>query len=263
MRTFAFVGLAAVAVAVAVDGWELSRSASVATPPVVAHGAPAHGARPAPPPSTAGDPGAATPPPGTTLVASTHGAIPGYASPDAASDMTVPASFFGYPSVMPVIASQPGWLEVRLAQRPNGSTTWVQQSDVTLSDTPYEIVVNLTTMHLVVYRDGRAVLDFPAGIGAPGTPTPLGQYFVFATVPPPNASYGPFVLATSDHSDTISDWENSGDAIIGIHGPITSYDDSLIGNTGAAISNGCIRLHDADLAQLAVIPPGTPVVIAA
>ena len=177
--------------------------------------------------------------------------------------MTVPASFFGYPSVLPVIASQPGWLEVRLAQRPNGSTTWVRQSDVTLSDTPYEIVVNLATMHLVVYRDGRTILDFPAGIGAPDSPTPPGQYFVFATVPPPNSSYGPFVLATSDHSDTFTDWENSGDAIIGIHGPITSYDDSLIGNTGAAISNGCIRLHDADLAQLAMIPPGTPLVIAA
>ena len=263
MRTLAFVGLSAVAVAVAVDCWQLSRSASVAAPTATAHRVAAPASRPAPPPSPAGDPAAATPPPGTTFVASTHGAIPGYASPDAVSDMTVPASFFGYPSVLPVIASQPDWLEVRLAQRPNGSTTWVQQSDVTLSDTPYEIVVNLATMHLVVYRDGRAVLDFPAGIGAPDSPTPTGEYFVFATVPPPNASYGPFVLATSDHSDTFTDWENSGDAIIGIHGPITSYDDSLIGNTGAAISNGCIRLHDADLAQLAMIPPGTPIVIAA
>ena len=48
-------------------------------------------------------------------------------------------------------------------------------------------------------------------------------------------------------------------AVIGIHGPITSYDDSLIGTTGAAISHGCIRLHDADLAQLSIIPAGTPI----
>ncbi len=168
-------------------------------------------------------------------------------------------SFYGYPSILPVIATQPGWLEVRLAQRPNGSTTWVQQSDVTLGDTPYFISISLTTMHLTVYQDGNQILDFPAGIGAPDDPTPPGDYFVFAKVPPPNAAYGPFVLATSDHSDTIVDWENSGDAIIGIHGPITSYDDSLIGSTGAAISHGCVRLHDGDLAQLAMIPPGTPV----
>jgi lipoprotein-anchoring transpeptidase ErfK/SrfK len=77
--------------------------------------------------------------------------------------------------------------------------------------------------------------------------------------PSPGPGYGPFVLVTSDHSDTISDWENSGDAIIGIHGPIDSAADAEIGTTGAAISHGCIRLHDADLAQLSVIPAGTPI----
>lgn len=220
---------------------------------------------PAPSASTsapASDTGAATPAPGTTLTAKLSAPIPGYPAPGWPSNTTVPATYYGYPSILPVIASQPGWLEVRLAQRPNGSTTWVQQSDVTVGDTPYEIVVNLTTMHLSVYDDGVETLDFPAGIGAPDDPTPPGTFFVFATVPPPDASYGPFVLATSDHSDTIVDWEDSGDAIIGIHGPITSYDDSLIGNTGAAISHGCIRLHDADLSQLASIPAGTPLVIA-
>jgi lipoprotein-anchoring transpeptidase ErfK/SrfK len=68
---------------------------------------------------------------------------------------------------------------------------------------------------------------------------------------------------TSAHSDTITDWEGSGDAIIAIHGPITSYDDDLIGTHGAAISHGCIRLHDADLAQLSMIPAGTPIDITA
>ena len=132
----------------------------------------------------------------------------------------MPGSYYGYPSILPVIATRPGWLEVRLAQRPNGSTTWVQQGYGQLGDTPYTIDVNLTTMHLSVYEDGIEVLDFPAGIGAPDDPTPPGQFFIFATVPPPDPSYGPFVLATSDHSDTIVDWENSGDALIGIHGPI-------------------------------------------
>ena len=51
----------------------------------------------------------------------------------------------GMASALPVIGSEPGWLEVRLAQRPNGSTTWVHQSDVTLSNTPYAIVVDLAT----------------------------------------------------------------------------------------------------------------------
>ncbi len=203
---------------------------------------------------------AAGTPVASTLVATTDGAIPGYASPQAAApDMTVPGSWYGYPSILPVITSEPGWLYVRLAQRPNGSTIWVRQSDVTLSSTSYDIVINLATMHLLVYDNGAQIFDFPAGIGAPDDPTPPGQYFVPMQYPSPGPGYGPFVLVTSDHSDTITDWEDTGDAVIGIHGPITSYDDSLIGTTGAAISHGCIRLHDADLAQLSIIPAGTPI----
>jgi lipoprotein-anchoring transpeptidase ErfK/SrfK len=139
----------------------------------------------------------------------------------------------------------------------------VQASDVTLSTTPYAILIDLSTEHLTVYQSGKLILDFPAGIGAPDDPTPAGFYFMTMKVPPPSPAYGAFVLATSDHSDSITDWENSGDAIIGIHGPIDSYDDSLIGTTGAAISHGCVRLHDADLAQLADIPAGTPINIIA
>lgn len=199
-------------------------------------------------------------PPASTEVATLNGAIPGYASPESATpSMTVPASWYGYPSTLPVITGEPGWLYVRLAQRPNGSAIWVRQSDVTLSTITYAIVVNLTTMHLQVFDNGAQIFDFPAGIGAPDDPTPPGQYFMPMQYPSPGPGYGPFVLVTSDHSDTITDWENSGDAVIGIHGPIDSYDDSLIGTTGAAISHGCIRLHDADLAQLSIIPAGTPI----
>ncbi len=203
------------------------------------------------------------PPVGTSFVADLHQSIAGYPAPGQPSNMIVPGSWYGYPSVLPVIATEPGWLEVRLAQRPNESTTWIQQSQVTLGTTPYQIVVDLATMHLSVYESGKEIMDFPAGIGAPDDPTPTGQFFMTMKVPPPDPGYGPFVLATSNHSDTITDWEDSGDAIIAIHGPITAADDALIGTTGAAISHGCIRLHDNDLALLADIPAGTPINIVA
>jgi hypothetical protein len=199
----------------------------------------------------------------STVVATLHGATPGSSEPGAPQSTVVPATWYGYPSILPVIASAPNWVEVRLAQRPNGSTAWVPLSDVSLSTTPYQLVLNLSTEHLAVYESGQEILDFPAGIGAPDDPTVTGDYFVTMRVPPPDPGYGPFVLVTSAHSDSIADWEGSGDAIIAIHGPITSYDDALIGTTGAAISHGCIRLHDADLAQLAGIPAGTPLDIEA
>jgi hypothetical protein len=51
-------------------------------------------------------------------------------------------------SALPVIGQQPGWIEVRLATRPNQSTAWVPRADVTITDTPYRIVINLTSKHL-------------------------------------------------------------------------------------------------------------------
>ena len=66
-------------------------------------------------------------------------------------------------------------------------------------------------------------------------------------------------VLTSAHSNFITDWEASGDAEIGIHGPLGM--DAAIGTTGVRISHGCVRLHLSDLAQLRVVPLGTPVTI--
>ena len=171
----------------------------------------------------------------------------------------MPATWYARPSVLPVIATRPGWVEVRLAQRPDGSTAWLPAADVTLGSTPDRIVVNLATTRLALYDRGRLVFSAPAGVGSPDDPTPTGEFFVaFDERPPqPNPGYGPFIVVTSDHSQSISDWEGSGDAVIGIHGPLG--EDAEIGTTGARISHGCIRLHDQSLERLAEVPPGTPV----
>jgi lipoprotein-anchoring transpeptidase ErfK/SrfK len=197
--------------------------------------------------------------PASTVVATLRGDVPGSPAPGALSTQTVPGSWYGYPSILPVIAAKGRWLEVRLAQRPNESTAWIPRSAVTTSTVAYAVVVNLSTERLTVYQSGQPVLSFPAGIGSPASPTPPGTFFITMTAPAPDPGYGPFVLVTSAHSDAITDWENSGDAIIAIHGPIDAIDDALIGTTGAAISSGCVRLHDADLAQLSMLPAGTPV----
>ena len=195
----------------------------------------------------------------TTELATVRRAAPRYASPGRLATGTVPASWYQRPSVLPVIAVKPGWVEVRLAQRPDGSTAWLPASDVRLSTTPYQIVVDLATTRLSLFDHGRLVFSAPAGVGTTDDPTPTGQYFVAFDEPPPepNPGYGPFILVTSAHSPTISDWEGSGDAVIGIHGPLG--EDSEIGTSGAKISHGCIRLHDHALEQLAKVPPGTPI----
>ncbi len=193
-----------------------------------------------------------------TLVARMKGTFPGYSEPGGRVDARVPATWQGLPSALPVIATAPdGWLRVRLAQRPDESTAWIRSSDATLSTTPYRIVVNLKTTHLQLFKSNRLVYDFPAGVGASYTPTPIGQYFVAFIEPPLGPEYGAFIMITSAHSRAITSWDGTGDAIIGIHGPIGA--DAEIGTTGAYISNGCVRLHDADLLKLAQVPPGSPI----
>ena len=195
----------------------------------------------------------------SSLIATLPGDEQGYASPDGAAAGVVPGSWQGAPSVLPVIATSPGWLEVRLAQRPNGSTAWIRSAGIALSASAYRIVVDLATMHLALYEDGSLVMNSPAGIGLNSTPTPTGDFFVAFLEAAPSPGYGPFIMVTSAHSNVISDFDNSGDAIIGIHGPLGA--DAEIGTTGAQVSNGCVRLHDSDLAQLEVVPAGSPIQI--
>ncbi len=213
--------------------------------------------------ATAGSPGttapAGTPVPTSTVVATLHASIPRFVAPGGAQNGTVPGSWYSSPSALPVVGSRPGWLEVRLAQRPNGSTAWVLASDVALAKTPYAIVVNTGDRHLTLYRSGKPVFSAPVGVGTSADPTPTGQYFVALFASPPSPAYGAFVMVTSAHSNAITDWSNSGDAIVAIHGPLGT--DAQIGTSGAAISHGCIRLHEPDLLNLRQVPAGSPVEI--
>jgi hypothetical protein len=200
-------------------------------------------------------------PAGWSLIATTNGTIARFTTPGGPQDGTVPGRWYGSASSLPVIGQRPGWFRVRLVTRPNGSTAWVRAADVTITDTPYRIVVNLAAEHLRLYRLGKQIMNAPAGIGTEQDPTPTGQYFVAMLEESPSAGYGPFILVTSAHSDAIGDWEGSGDAVIAIHGPIG--EGSLIGTSGAALSHGCIRLQLPDLARLRPVPVGTPITIAA
>jgi lipoprotein-anchoring transpeptidase ErfK/SrfK len=220
---------------------------------------PSTSARPPVSPVTTSMPQAAD---GETLVATVDSAgAPGSRTAGAPPTVRVPGQWLGEASVLPVIAEQPGWVEVRLAQRPNESVAWVPLRDVRLASDPYRINVNLNGTHLELLKRGQLVADFPVGVGLPAYPTPTGHFFVALFAQAPSPGYGAFVIVTSAHSNTISDWDESGDAITAIHGSLGA--DAVIGTTGARVSHGCIRLHDADLVQLRDVPAGTPVDIAA
>jgi lipoprotein-anchoring transpeptidase ErfK/SrfK len=195
--------------------------------------------------------------PAATLTATLTTDAPRSASPGGPVVGTVAATWYGRPSILPVVAQQAGYLDVRVQPRPNGQTAWIPTSDATLGSTPYVIVIHLSSKRLDLYQQGKLVLSAPAGIGTDQYPTPTGPFFVAFFAAPPSPGYGPFVIVTSGHSNTISDWEESGDALMAIHGPLGA--DAEIGTSGAQVSHGCVRLHVPDLEQLRPVPPGTPV----
>ncbi len=210
-------------------------------------------APPAPPPS---------PVPARSAVAEVSGPIPYYASPGGPVAGNLPSGgFWLRTNYLAVIDQAPGWLEVRLPQRPNGLTGWIPADVAQISTTTYGILINITTKRVQLYESGKVVADLPAGVGTPNDPTPTGQFYVMTIAASPGPGWGPFLIDTNAHSEAITSWEGSGDAFTALHGPLGA--DAAIGTTGAAISHGCVRLHDADLAQLAPVPPGAPVVIVA
>jgi lipoprotein-anchoring transpeptidase ErfK/SrfK len=211
-------------------------------------------ARPAPPPK----PPVPAAVPASTWLASPHGSILTYDRPDGA--VIGSAGFwYGYRMTMPILEQQGQWLRIRLPERPNGSTAWVRGEDVAISSTPYRILVRLAHTDLTVYKDGRPLFTAPVGVGKASTPTPPGSFFVAVIEQPGPPGYGPVVLDTSGHSEAIESWQGMGDAITAIHGPVSAASAARIGTTGTAISNGCIRMHDADQRRLAEITLGTPV----
>jgi lipoprotein-anchoring transpeptidase ErfK/SrfK len=182
---------------------------------------------------------------------------PGSRKPGGPRRMWVPGHWLGAPSILPVIGQQSGWFHVRLAQRPNGSTAWVRSQNIkSLATDPYHVVIDLSSTHLHLYKEGRQIGNYPVGVGLPAYPTPRGHFFMALFTRAPSPEWGAFVILTSAHSNVLTDWEATGDGITGIHGPLGS--DAQIGTTGARVSHGCIRMHKAQLLHLRV-PVGTPV----
>jgi lipoprotein-anchoring transpeptidase ErfK/SrfK len=151
------------------------------------------------------------------------------------------------------------WLKVLLPIRPNGSTGWIKRSDVNLVANPYRIDVDLGDHSLKVYNADKLYLEDTVAIGAAGTPTPIGRFYIRVLLQPPdqNTVYGPYAYGLSSHSETLNEF-NGGDAEVGIHG---NNDASVLGKD---VSHGCIRMDNTKITQLAkVLMLGTPVEVRA
>jgi lipoprotein-anchoring transpeptidase ErfK/SrfK len=161
------------------------------------------------------------------------------------------------PLVFLTTSNESDWQEVLLPVRPNGSIGWVRNQDVSLAAHNYRIRVDLADFRLRVLERGITIFDTVAGVASNNSPTPGGRYYLTELLAPtaPDTVYGSFAYGLSGFSETFETF-NGGPGQLGIHG--TNSPESL----GTAVSAGCIRLHDDDVARLVTfLPLGVPVVV--
>ena len=149
------------------------------------------------------------------------------------------------------------WLEIHMPVLPNSRTGWVPASAVSrLVPVRDWLVVETAHLKIRLIDSGRTVFSAPIGIGARGTPTPHGNFYVIDRLSDlaSGGPYGPLAFGTSAKSATLTDWPGGG--VVGIHG--TNQPNLIPGHP----SHGCIRLRNADILRLGrLLPVGTPVTI--
>ena len=194
------------------------------------------------------------------LVADVRGSTIGvYSTPGQAEadDSFDNPTWEGLPLVFLVQQRQGDWLEVQLNTRPNETTAWIRSADVTLRQVTHKIVVSLAARSLTVYDGATPVMEASIAIGDPSTPTPRGNYYIDGAVrtPDPSGVYGPFQVSVAAFSEVLMSF-GSGVGQIALHGT------NAPGLVGSAVSNGCLRMRNADITRLAnTVPIGTPITI--
>ena len=164
----------------------------------------------------------------------------------------------GVPLIMHVLEDKGDWLNVRVNTRPNGATAWIRRSDVAVRRVPNRIVIDVGDRRLTVLHGNDVLTEHEVGVGTPSTPTPLGDFYVDATVHLTKPSvYGVGQLSVSGFSEVHQRFAG-GIGQIAIHGTNNPRD------IGTAVSNGCIRMANAAWKLVAALAPnGTPVSIQA
>ena len=146
------------------------------------------------------------------------------------------------------------WVKVRVPGRPNGRLGWVPRESLgELRIVRTRLVISRRTLRATLYARGRAIWRSRVGVGAPGTPTPGGSFYVRERLRNLGGGgmYGPWAFGTSAYS-VLSDWPGGG--VVGIHG--TDQPHLIPGRP----SHGCVRVPNPAIRRLArLMPVGTPI----
>lgn len=186
--------------------------------------------------------------------------VPVFDQPGGDAIAVLPTTQLGSDTWVPVIADEPGWVQVLLPSRPNGSAGWLSTQDnaLTIRSTTDRIVIDRAAFRLTLYRDHQQIGTWSVGVGTAAAPTPVGRTFVLASMTDAKQKFSPVIFPLGIHSATFSSY-GGGPGTTGIHGWPTS---DVFGRPS---SDGCIRIPADALATFTnpvdPVPIGTPVLI--
>lgn len=155
---------------------------------------------------------------------------------------------------LPAIAQQPGWVQVLLPSRPNGSVGWITDTALDRAITPYLIRVHLRSLSMELFKGDQRRGNWMVGIGKDSAPTPAGRTFLLGSFSDTAQRYSPVILPLGIHSPTLDSF-GGGPGTVAIHTWPTAN------VFGTRSSDGCIRVPKDALQQLMEVPLGTLVLI--
>ena len=165
-------------------------------------------------------------------------------------------TLFGTPAALGVVERRGHWLGVSTDALPNGRLGWIDARSVRLSSVVTSLRVELSRRRLELLQGGRVVRSFVVGVGAPGSPTPVGRFAVAEKLDGPRYGtvWGCCILGLTAHQPhPPASWNQLRDYLVAIHGG---------GGLGSAVSAGCLHLDDASLRFLMrTVPVGAPVFV--
>jgi lipoprotein-anchoring transpeptidase ErfK/SrfK len=146
---------------------------------------------------------------------------------------------------------------------PELQVTQLGDQNTYLPDIPSttRLVLNLTERKVQVFRNGEVYASYPVAIGKKGWETPTGEFDVLQMIKNPSWEH-PWtgeVVPPGEENPLGQHWVGfwtDGENYIGFHG---TPDESVVGQ---AVSHGCVRMRNADIAELyELVSIGTDVIV--
>ncbi|MFI6425831.1 L,D-transpeptidase [Promicromonospora sp. NPDC050880] len=189
---------------------------------------------------------------------------PVWAQPDATKKpvLALESAYYDAAARWLVLERRPGWVKVLVPygrgalpsqdpERVNGTAGWLREDDVVLRAEKRAVLVDLSDRTITLRKADGTRETFPAAVGAPETPTPLGLTQVFTVTEAVNTGLSVFLSMQSESLDGFYGTEYAATAIhVGV-------------GQGQAVSNGCVRLAPGDFERFAGLDPGVPVLVTA